>query len=70
MSKVKKLLEVRGVNDKIDKSELIRQVRSKIEEAVVAIFEENPTVNILVVEGYAPNFNDGEPCKWGYQHSG
>ena len=65
MSKVKQMLEARCVNSNIDKSELIRQVRSKIEEAVMAIFEENPTVNIIAVEGYAPNFNDGDPCKWG-----
>lgn len=65
MNKVKAMLNERTKDTTIDKSELIRQVKSKIEEAVQAIFEENPTVNIIAVEGYTPHFNDGDVCRWG-----
>lgn len=64
MSKVKELLNHRKSN-KIDKSDLIRQVKTEIEIAVQVIFDENPTVNIIAVEGFMPHFNDGDICKWG-----
>lgn len=63
MNKVQELLAVRN-GAKIDKTELIRKVTAEVHGAVEAIFQTNPFVNIIAVEGYTPYFNDGDPCTW------
>jgi len=67
MNKIQEMMAERKVGTKIDKKELILQMRSHIEKAVSAVFDSLPFVNVIGIHGYAPHFNDGDVCKWGIE---
>lgn len=53
-------IKVNSLVDRLKQNESI--IRKEIDEAISAIFEENPEIQNIYVVGTTPGFNDGEPC--------
>lgn len=45
--------------------EIMSAARNEVDGVVQCIFDNLPEVRIIQVVGYAPHFNDGDPCEWG-----
>jgi len=67
MERIKQLLAER--KDNRSKDEIIKAAFVTINPVIKAIFDDMPQVNVISVEGYAPHFNDGDPCVWRLRYS-
>jgi len=61
-------METPNINAFVD---MIKKSRKTLDEkwteildAIQTIFDDIPDLKIIIAEGYAPWFNDGEPCVW------
>ncbi len=63
MSDIKALLkQYEDVNAALN-AEIKKNGEEFMKQVFKSIFEDHPGLNVIVVRGYTPGFNDGEPCE-------